>query len=184
MNSLSIHTQRATIEIISRPAKMTIQNNMPQFDIRRELPSMRVVSEMPQFTVNDEYFEGNKTSGETDIVKDVSDTDKAGDIMSVLSGSAQKKDQSSISVTIKDSPDMNVGLQPQDKARLEWEPGYCTIQWSDPVLQIEWDSDFRPTIEWEPYAVEVRLRNRPLVLIRVNMEHIPGSLGARVDHRI
>ena len=184
MNSLSIHTQRATIEITTRPAKMTIQNNMPQFDIRRESPSMRVVSEMPQFTVNDEYYELNKTSTEADVVKDVSDVPEAGDLQSAASGSVKKKEQNSINVTVKDSPDLNVGLQPQDKARLDWEPGYCTIQWSDPVLQIEWDSDFRPTIEWEPYAVEVRLRNRPLVLIRVNMEHIPGSVGARVDHRI
>lgn len=184
MNSLSIHTQRAAIEITTRPAKMTIQNNTPQFDIRRELPSMRIVSEMPQFTVNDAYYEINKNSTQTDMVKDVSDTQETGDLQSVTSGSAKKKEQSSISVTVKDSPDLNVGLQPQDKARLEWEPGYCTIQWSDPVLHIEWDNDFRPTIEWEPYAIEVRLRNRPLVLIRVNMEHMPGSVGARVDHRI
>ncbi len=186
MNSLSIHTQRAEIEITSRPARLYIENNLPSFDIKRELPAMRIDRQLPQFTVNDDYFQIEKpeqsaSPQETDDSKTANSallTKGAPDSVNIYSP------DTAVSVTVKDSPEMNVGLKSCEKARLEWEPGYCTIEWTDPVLQIEWDSDFKPTIEWEPYAVEVRLRNRPLVLIRVNLENIPDGVGVRLDKRI
>lgn len=185
MNSLSIHTQRAEIEIASRPARLYIENSLPSFDIKREMPSMRIERQMPQFTVNDDYLTIDKTAKNTSS-KDTGT--KAANAAPTSIGenedNTKQSPESTVSVTVKDSPEMNVGLKPREKARLEWEPGYCTIEWTDPVLQIEWNSDFMPTIEWEPYAVEVKLRNRPLVLIRVNMENIPGSVGIRVDQRV
>ena len=185
MNSLSIHTLRAEIEITSRPARLYIENNMPSFDIRRELPSMRIERQLPQFIVNDEYQKVDKTAKGTGPQETGTKTANAALTKTGEDdGKHTQSTETAISVTVKDSPEMNVGLKSREKARLEWEPGYCTIEWTDPVLQIEWDSDFMPTIECEPYAVEVRLRNRPLVLIRVNLENIPGSVGVRVDQRI
>lgn len=185
MNSLSIRTQRAEIEITSRPARLYIENNMPSFDIRRELPSMRIERQLPQFVVNDEYQKVDKAAKSTGPQEAGAKTENA---LLTPNGENDGKNiqstQTAISVTVKDSPEMNVGLKIREKARLEWEPGYCTIEWTDPVLQIEWDSDFMPTIECEPYAVEVRLRNRPLVLIRVNLENMSGGVGVRVDQRI
>lgn len=185
MNSLSIHTQRAEIEITSRPARLYIENSLPSFDIRREMPAMRIERQMPQFVVNDNYLAIDKTDKNTGSQEAGTKTANAAlTSTGENEGNNKRSPESAVSVTVKDSPEMNVGLKPREKARLEWEPGYCTIEWTDPVLQIEWDSDFMPTIEWEPYAVEVKLRNRPLVLIRVNMENIPGSVGIRVDQRV
>ena len=189
MNSLSIHTQRASIEITSRPAKVTIQNNWARFDMTHELPSMRIDSVLPQFTVSDEYLAISKPSAGEDVSSVGNEKAKAADLgnspqaNNMGNGTVPVSD-AAVSVKVKDSPEFNIGLKPREKARLEWEPGYCTIEWTDPFLQIEWDSDFMPSIEWEPYAVEVRLRNRPLVLIRVNLENIPGNVGVRVDQRI
>lgn len=185
MNSLSIHTQRAEIEIISRPARLYIENSLPSFDIRREMPSMHIERQMPQFVVNDDYVAIDKTAKNTGSQETGQKTANAVPTNTGENeGNNKHSTETAVSVTVKDSPEMNVGLKPREKARLEWEPGYCTIEWTDPVLQIEWNSDFMPTIEWEPYAVEVKLRNRPLVLIRVNMENIPGSVGIRVDQRV
>lgn len=186
MNSLSIHIQRAEIEITSRPARLYIENNMPSFDMRHEMPSMRIDRQLPQFSVNENYLKVEKSAKDTGTQpKESAQTANAALANPVDDGKNKSSStNTAVSVTVKDSPEMNVGLKSREKARLEWEPGYCTIEWTDPVLQIEWDSDFMPTIEWEPYAVEVRLRNRPLVLIRVNMENIPGNVGIRVDQRI
>lgn len=196
MNSLSIHTQRAAIEIISRPAKMYIENKRPNFRIKRVMPQMKVERKLPSFDIK--WEEVRKNSGQLSpfqLGKDYAEKGqrKALDaIRSIVERGDMLKDitdpqaleKVAVSLTVKDMPELNIGLMPKERARIEWDPGYCTIEWTDPVLQIEWDKDFRPTIEWEPHSVEVRLKNRPLVKIRVNLEHIPGAVGTKVDKEI
>ncbi len=196
MNSLSIHTQRAVIEITSRPAKMYIEHKRPNFKIRRSDPKMKIERKMPSFDIK--WEDVRKDSGQPSPLQSGKDFAAKGKqkvldaIRSIVERGDILKDVTdpmafekvAVSVSVKDMPELNVGLMPKEKARIEWDPGYCTIEWTDPVLQIEWDKDFRPTIEWEPYAVEVHLRHRPLVKIRVNLEHIPGAVGAKVDQEI
>ena len=196
MNSLSIHTQRAVIEIVSRPAKMYIEHNRPNFKIKRTLPKMKIERKLPSFDIK--WEDVRKNSGQASPVqmnkafaekgkRKVLDTIRSiverGDILKDVTD-PKAFEKIAVSLSVKDMPELNIGLMPKEKARIEWDPGYCTIEWTDPGLQIEWDKDFRPTIEWEPYSVEVRLRNRPLVKIRVNLEHIPGAVGAKVDQEV
>lgn len=196
MNSLSIHTERSVIEITTRPAKLIVENSMPRFRIRREPPAMKINRKMPEFDVNWDYV--NATSGRMSPVQIAKNMLEKGRLKtfeaigSIVQRGDILKDSTdelaitkvAVAVTVNDMPKLNVGLMPKERARIEWDPGYCTIEWTDPVLQIEWDSDFRPTVEWEPYSVEVRLRNHPLVHIRVNMENIPEPVGRRVDQKI
>ncbi len=196
MNSLSIHTQRAVIEITSRPAKMYVEHKRPNFKIKRTDPKMRIERKMPSFDIK--WEDVRNTSGHASplqLGKNFAEKGKQkaleairsiverGDVLKD-STDPQALEKVAVSVSVKDMPELNVGLMPKQKARIEWDPGYCTIEWTDPVLQIEWDKDFRPTIEWEPYAVEVRLRHRPLVKIRVNLERIPGAVGVKVDQEV
>lgn len=195
MNSLSIHTERAMIEITSRPAKLYIQHPKPTFKIRRDLPQMKIERKLPTFDVNWEDVRASSGAaspfqlgkifaqrGKQKGMEAIADIVQRGDTLKNVND-PQAFEKVAVSVSVKDMPELNIGLMPKEKARIEWDPGYCTIEWTDPVLQIEWDKDFRPTIEWEPYAVEVRLRNRPLVQIRVNLEHIPGT-GNKVNKEI
>ena len=196
MNSLSIHTERAVIEVTSRPAKMYIEHKRPTFKINRSLPKMKIERKLPSFDINwDEVRASSGAASPFQLSKEFSEKGKQkawdairsiverGDILKDVTDPAAFE-KIAVSVSVKDMPELNIGLMPKEKARIEWDPGYCTIEWTDPVLQIEWDKDFRPQIEWEPYAVEVRLRNRPLVKIRVNLEHIPGAVGVKVDQEI
>ncbi|HWR22911.1 MAG TPA: DUF6470 family protein [Feifaniaceae bacterium] len=196
MNSLSIHTQRAVIEITSRPAKMYIEHKRPHFKIKRIDPQMKIERKMPTFDIKWEDvrrdsglpspFQASRdfaAKGKQKVLDAIRSIVERGDILKDTTD-PQAFEKVAVSVSVKDMPELNVGLMPKQKARIEWDPGYCTIEWTDPVLQIEWDKDFRPTIEWEPYAVEVRLRHRPLVKIRVNLEKIPGAIGVKVDQEI
>ncbi len=195
MNSLSIHTERAMIEITSRPAKLYIQHPKPTFKIKRDLPQMKIERKLPSFDINWEDVRASSGTaspfqlgkifaqkGKQKGMEAIADIVQRGDTLKNVND-PQAFEKIAVSVSVKDMPELNIGLMPKEKARIEWDPGYCTIEWTDPVLQIEWDKDFRPTIEWEPYAVEVRLRNRPLVQIRVNLEHIPGT-GNKVNKEI
>lgn len=196
MNTLSIHTERATIEITQRPARMTVESRSPAFSVQSDMPRMEIQTVKPTFDVdwsavhassgmaspmqlNDQFTQESRQKAlegigsiveRGDTLKNVNDPNAITEV--------------AVSVSVKDTPEFNVGLMPQERARIEWDPGSCTIEWSSPVLQIEWDKEFMPVIQWEPYAVEVQLRNRPSVQIRVNLENVPGLRGARVDQQI
>ncbi len=196
MNSLSIHTQRAVIEITSRPAKMYVEHKRPNFRIKRADPKMKIERKMPSFDIKWEDVRNSiglpttsqlgrtfAEKGKQKALEAIRSAVERGDILKDSTDS-QAFEKVAVSLSVKDMPELNVGLMPKQRARIEWDPGYCTIEWTDPVLQIEWDKDFRPTIEWEPYAVEVHLRHRPLVKIRVNLERIPGAVGVKVDQEV
>ncbi len=196
MNALNIHTERAVIEIISHPAKLTIQNNKPTFNVKHEMPEMHIERKMPEFSVD--WSAVHASSGKLSPVKKTKEDAlnakrhtlestaaivERGDMLKNANNPTAIA-QAAVSVTVKDMPEINIGLMPEEKAHIEWDPGYCSIEWTSPVLRLEWDDSFMPTIECEPHAIEVRLKNRPLVQIRVNVDNIPNPIGTRVTHDI
>jgi|GEM_PF-5479805 len=196
MNTLSIHTERAAIEIISRPARLSIEHRTPTFRVRSIKPEMHIERKKATFDVQWDVV--NQTSGRPSAVQLIqqfaleSKQQTLENIGAIVERGDTLKNVNdpdaftkvAVSLSVRGMPELNIGLMPKERARIEWDPGSCVIEWSSPVLQIEWDKEFAPVIEWEPYAVEVRLRNRPLVQIRVNMKNMPGSLGIKVDHKV
>ena len=196
MNTLSIHTERAAIEITHQPARMTIENRSPSFTMKSDMPQMHITNVKPSFDVNWDVV--NETSGRASTfqLNDQFVQESKQKTLEAIGNIVERGDtlknindpnafsEVAVSLSVKDMPELNVGLMPQERARIEWDPGSCTIEWSSPVLQIEWDKEFMPVIQWEPYAVEVRLSNRPSVQIRVNLENVPTSRGTRVDREI
>ncbi len=64
-------------------------------------------------------------------------------------------------------PEVNIGLVPKEKPVLEWDPGYLEIEWTDESLEMNWENYTGPKINVEPYSVEIRISNRPVVRITV-----------------
>ena len=194
MNVLSIHTERAQLEIHSEPAKVTISNSRPTFVINHTKPQMHVVRQMPQFNIEWEEIPG--TGGQAATVQlsrqfgggsasqsSTEQTESAEAIKTILSGDA-------LGGIVKESntrarpTELKKQLVPQKRASIEWETGVFEVQWTKPSIEIEWDTGNGPTIEVEPYYVEIHLKNQPSVVIRVNHENLRNGVGDRVDERV
>lgn len=193
MNVLSIHTERAQLEIHTEPAKVTISNARPTFVINRTRPEMRVVRQMPQFNIEYEEVPGTGAqlealqlsrhlSGMSTPAAD-SQTESTEALKTILSGKALGEIVSK-SNTLAKPQEVNRRRVAERRANIEWETGVFEVQWTTPSIEIEWDMGGGPVIEVEPYYVEIRLKNQPSVVIKVNNENLRSGVGDRVDEKV
>lgn len=193
MNVLSIHTERAQLEIHTEPAKVTIRNTRPTFVINHTRPEMRVVRQMPQFDIEWEEMPGTGSqiealqlsrqfSGASRAAKD-SQTESTEALKTILSGSALDGIVEK-SNTLAKPKELSKRRVAEKRASIEWETGVFEVQWTKPGIDIEWNMGEGPIIEVEPYYVEIRLRQQPLVVIRVNREALRNGVGDRVDEKV
>lgn len=195
MNVLSIHTERAQLEIHSEPAKVTISNTRPTFVINRTRPEMRVVRQMPQFNIEYEELPGTGSQLEAlqlsrhlsgasvSTSSKNSQTESTEALKTILSGNALGEIVSK-SNTLARPQDVNRRRVAEKRANIEWETGVFEVQWTRPNIEIEWDMGSGPVIEVEPYYVEIRLKNQPSVVIKVNKENLRNGVGDRVDEKV
>jgi hypothetical protein len=194
MNVLSIHTERAQLEIHTEPAKVTISNTMPTFVIKQTKPEMRVVRKMPQFNIEWEEVTGTDSQldalelsrqfgGSSASATRNNRTDSTEALKTTLSGNA-------LSEIVEKS---NALSKPQEisrrravekRANIKWDENVFEVQWTKPGIEVEWDVGEGPVIEVEPYYVEINLKQKPSVSIRVNTEALRNGVGDRVDERV
>lgn len=194
MNVLSIHTERAQLEIHTEPAKVTISNTMPTFVIKHTKPEMRVVRKMPQFNVEweevpgtDSQFEvlelSRQFGGSSASATRNSRTDSTEALKTTLSGNALSGIVEK-SNSLSKPQEINRRRAAKKRANIEWDQNVFEVQWTKPGIEIEWDVGEGPVIEVEPYYVEINLKQRPSVVIRVNTEALRNGVGDRVDERV
>lgn len=195
MNVLSIHTERAQLEIHTEPAKVTISNARPTFVINRTRPEMRVVRQMPQFNIEYEEVPGTGVQLEalqlsphlrgasTPAASKDAQTKSTETLKTILSGKALGEIVSKNN-TLAKPQEVSRRRVAEKRASIEWETGVFEVQWTRPSIEIEWDVGGGPVIEVEPYYVEIRLKNQPSVVIKVNNENLRNGVGDRVDEKV
>lgn len=195
MNVLSIHTERAQLEIHTEPAKVTISNARPTFVINRTRPEMRVVRQMPQFNIEYEEVPGTGVQLEalqlsphlrgasTPAASKDAQTKSTEALKTILSGKALGEIVSKNN-TLAKPQEVSRRRVAEKRASIEWETGVFEVQWTRPSIEIEWDVGGGPVIEVEPYYVEIRLKNQPSVVIKVNNENLRNGVGDRVDEKV
>lgn len=194
MNVLSIHTERAQLEIHTEPAKVTISNTMPTFVIKHTKPEMHIVRKMPQFDI--EWEEVPETDSQLEALElsrqfgcsssaaaRNSRTDSTEALKATLSGSALSEIVEKSNALAKPQ-EISRQKTTEKRANIEWDTNVFEVQWTKPGIEIEWDVGEGPVIEVEPYYVEITLKQKPSVTVRVNMEALRNGVGDRVDERV
>lgn len=193
MNVLSIHTERAQLEIHTEPAKVTISNARPTFVVNRTRPEMRVIRQMPQFDIEWEELPGTGSQSATLQLSrqfgaaagnaQDTQTESTEALKTILGGNALG-DIVKRSNTLAKPQEVKKRLVAEKRASIEWDQGVFEVQWTKPGIDIEWNMGQGTVIDVEPYYVEIRLKQQPSVVIRVNREALRNGVGDRVDEKV
>ncbi|MEL7608386.1 MAG: DUF6470 family protein [Bacillota bacterium] len=195
MDTVQIQAQRAVLEINTQAAVLKIENHRPELRIKRDPPAMVIKRENPSFKVS---TEGAANADELMPVLQLSDRFRSAlpDSMKSKGSAPATSPAGSVADAAKEqNPLAEVQKQQEiqlhkaqkrreaseQQAQLVWDPGYIKIEWTDPVFEMEWDLGTGPDIHVEPYVVEVRIRNRPVLRIMVEEGKVRGASGNNVD---
>ncbi|MGI6176580.1 MAG: DUF6470 family protein [Christensenellales bacterium] len=199
MNRISIQTIRPELEIHTTPAKMNIVSRKPALRIRNVRPVMRVRYKSPTFKVTNRQRINTQMGIRSVLQEQSAYTDKAwqetmtaiADIVHMYDRMKNPQNGETIPIIMRDRSmqktkpaDVNVGLTPEEKAKLEWTSGEMVIEWEKGEMIIEWEGPMGPQIEIEPHVVEVRIRNRPSVKVTVSKQHRKQDVGEKIDKHI
>lgn len=198
MNKITITTQRPQLEIRSTPAKLNIRHPKPKMRITHKRASFTVQRRLPRFKLNwDKAREvGGLPYGMLRALQNHA-AQSHNKTLEAIAKIAQRGDmaanfhtgQSSAMQIARQSAEerlyeINVRREQPGMPEVEWENGELVVQWQNYELRIEWDLE-QPVVEVEPYSVEIKLRNRPQVSIKVNGERLPKlPSGRTVDKRL
>lgn len=176
MDTIKIITERPVLEIKTTPAKINIEHKRPELKIRKEMPRMKIKRKPPSFKIESK----EQVAGLMPILQlskqfmndalqrtmeAIAAIEEEGDMLArggedTVAKIAKKRTEPKL-------PEVNIGLVPKEKAVLEWDPGYLEIEWTDESLEMDWKDYTGPEITVEPYSVEVRISNQPVVRITV-----------------
>lgn len=197
MDTLSITNVRPVLEIIRVPAKLNIRTKRPVLKIKHSPAYMHVNRKAPSFKLN--WLSVRSGIGLTSAIqmtRQFADESKQ-KVMQAIQNIVQKGDYMS-HIEANNNPiaeiaeerlqsanaDINIGLTLPQKEELEWDLGYFRIEWSRHLTQIQWEIDTKPEISIEPYSVEIKIQNQPVVKIKVNRNSIRNAVGSKVDKKI
>lgn len=201
MKVLEISTVRPTLEITSKRAQVDITNRIRRFSSKRVPPKMSMERKAASFKVDwdsvwaqsgrrspshlrNYLVQNSRSKVDQAISRIVSNGDYLKQIESYRGSSSSPIGEIAWQNYLEDNAvETNVGLMPETSPTIEWDNSYLHIDWTLGDLQIEWDDNFRPDIEFTPHSVEIRLSAHPEVKIEVKERHIPGLQGKKVNHR-
>lgn len=201
MKTLEISTVRPHLEINSTRARIDITNRVRRFSAKRVAPKMNVEQKAASFKVDwssvwaqsgrrspsqlsNYMVQNSRAKVEQAISRIVSNGDYVKHVEAYRGSAGNPIGELAWQNYMEDtSVETNVGLMPETSPNIEWDPGYIHINWTTGEVQIEWDDNFRPDIEFTPHSVEIRLSAHPEVKIQVKERHIPGLQGKKVNHK-
>lgn len=197
--SLSIQTERPELEIRTQRAQINLTQPKPKMRISSTPAKMRVQRRAPTFKVNWKKIRaqmGQKTS--MDVQRGIIDeaAKKANEGIVNISQMGDKLAHTEqghtvpsvvrdrLRATLQKVPELNVKLMPEEKPTLDWDEGYVSIDWTEHTLEIEWDLDGKPHLDYEPYVVEIKLKNRPSMRIKVISNKSEKEVGSKLDKKV
>ncbi len=197
MDAVRVQSERPVLEITTHNAKLHITHSKPRMRIRTKRPTMHIERQQPTFKMNwadvQKQIKGNLGTGFSPEYKSRmrQKTLEAIGKLSVMGDKmAHTETGQTIPIILKDEflhkPMPEVQLQSLDPAtpKVEWNEGHFSIEWSDYVLEIEWEEADAPEIQVEPYSVEVRIRNEPVVRFKMNPKKVKDPVGNNVDKTV
>lgn len=80
--------------------------------------------------------------------------------------------------------ELSVGMLPQNE--LQWDPGYCNIEWTPHNLEFNWQVEHKPSITVKPHSVRIYMRQWPSIDISVetNETQYGNDIGKKIDKKI
>ncbi|MDR1619821.1 MAG: DUF6470 family protein [Clostridiales bacterium] len=198
MDAMRIEVVRETrpaLEIKTTPAKLTIKNRRPRMKIRSQRPEMKIKREAPRFRSGfgerQNRLRGGGRAARAQAARMRERTLEAiGRILRLTDEVAPTDTVTPPPVVVRDLSndyafqEIELNDITDELPRVEWDPGYFTIEWSDYVLEIEWEDIGAPQIEVEPHSIEVRIRNEPVVRFVLNTKKLKDGVGDKVDEKI
>jgi hypothetical protein len=95
---------------------------------------------------------------------------------SVISEIAANNAENEVELSIKNTPQNDI----------EWERGYCSVEWTPHQLEFNWDIPPRPRIITHPHSVKIHMKKLPYVNISFNPEQHQNTKakGKKIDKKI
>ncbi len=194
MQQIRIETTRAQLEISTTSARMAISNNRPTVRIETNIPKPQIETEVPKFKADWDRVRAESGMKSPDLMaKDMVELGK----QAALKFTAQSAQEGNMMADPKlgeraiptiaaqrnelKLPEVNLGAIPKKPVEIEWSKGVLSVNWSQKALEMNWEGDYQPTIEVEPYAVEIKLSTMPSIRIFFDENNIPTGVGRTVD---
>jgi len=199
---LNIDQQFAEIGVRSTPAKLNISMPKGQYNIKNEIPQMRIESQAPSFKVNRQKI--NNESG-LKAPLELAKTFRNSGRQAALRGARQAKDDGNFLANhripgekvvpmlaknkamskLSKNKELNIGLMPASSPEVNWDKGYMRVNWSNSNLIIDWSGEYMPQISVDrEFSVEVFLRTKPYFRVTVEEASSPTRSGRYVDRSV
>jgi len=199
---LNIDQQMAQIGVRNTPAKLNISMPKGQYDIKTEIPQMRIDSKLPSFKMNRQKI--NNESGlkaPLALARSFRDTGR----QAALRGARQAKDDGNFLANhripgeklvpmlaknkamakLSKNKELNIGLMPAASPEVDWDKGHMRVNWSEHSVVIDFSGDYKPQISVEQeYSVEVFLRTKPYIRVSVEEALSSARPGRYIDRNI
>lgn len=185
------------LEINTTPGKLTIRNKSIRFRAKSNgVPKMHVEVKRPNMSVDwDSYWAqvGRKTAkrlmesqvaeSKQAVTEGIARVASEGDQMMDITKSSPKNAMALMSFDKLNKPPIEIssGMMPQEAPKIEWENGSISITWDQPQFELDWDTDYRPDIEYTPCVVEISFRPNGTTKIAINEKKVAKPIGKKVN---
>ncbi|MCL1816352.1 MAG: DUF6470 family protein [Clostridiales bacterium] len=189
---IGITTTRAKVEVVDVPRpKMRIVSEKPRMEIEHKSPAFRLDRqrkriEVPMPAKSRVVLPTAAARSKTrrlpaDASREVSHNPGSDYSGTLVNSGALELNKSINDYTLS----ANIETIEQNMANIEWEEGYINISWSNAQIQIEWnDENPLPKFSVEPHSVEIFLREKPYIKVKVADEVIAALDAPKVDKKI
>lgn len=177
---MQIETPKPKMKLSRRPARMTVENQMPTFSVNWEkVRSESGLKAGVSFVIDEShrrFFEGWLT---------IADIARRGDRMADITSGENQIAVLARENSLPEPVEVNIGSMPKSLPEVEWERGYTRIDWEAHELSIDWEY-VPPTtvITVDPYSVDVTLTEKPPVRFQFDPEIIERVSTSKIRGKI
>lgn len=197
MARLIIERQDAAIEITTRRAQISIQTPSPKMTVKSTAPRMVVRRSLPQVRYNPNPKWQNRGTGvytakgmmryvEPEVYSLPVAPQNAAQMGNGQVNAAMRRNSVHLALQRSARPSPVQSMQNavnERRAHMEWDLGSMQIDWEMGGTEINWEIG-RPIIEVEPYAIEIKMRRYPKVMISYMPSNQRKTTGRRLDRLI